>query len=487
MYSCLSSKVGCADALSGTQRRRQEVTQEVLQWGIPSTLLDTLAASRPTAAQQAASSSASTLLPISTSSSTSASILDPRLNSTLESLVSGYLNHHGFAETSRAFRRQREAEKDNWADLLVPGRAAGLGSRPIVPLQGEEEDEGDDSQAGAAGSKAKGKSSGKKSGKEGKGKSSYSTGSKLKKEKSDTHTFKTMGSAVRTTLDSGERSDVDLVHSQERATQTSPADDKNAPALPDDLMMSDVPSGKTSDSDVEEQELQDTARRQSICQSILDGAIDAATADLEEYYPSVLHPSNNTGSLSGTMALPALDPSETSARNPQLPMQGRKAEEGMDILFRLRCRKFVELVLASTNDRLEGEGEEDVDMQPESSGSDEEDEQVASALIPSRHNSPIRPSASKGKGKARQQQDSDDSAAAVEDVLMYGARLNALYPRSLSSPETRNYLNTIFSLVAFNDPASQPGEIGRLCQQERRLELADAVNKAMLGEFRCLL
>ena len=450
----------------------------MLQWGIPATLSGSIAAPRSLPGLIATSIEPSTGEESKAASSSPAGTLDPRLSSTLESLVSGYLNHHGYAETSRAFRRQREVERANWADLLLP-RAADPDQSVAAISRVEMDEEGDESQAASGGKtkvRSSGKSSSKKSSKEGKSKSGNL--GKSKKDKGDAEATKTMGSAVRTTLDSGERSDVDLVHSEEAGATTNTAD--GSVAIQDDLMMSDVPATNGREKNLDEQEeaeLRDTARRQQICRSIVTGKIDAATADLKEYYPSVLHPSNNLGSLSGTMALPASDSSATSGNTKTtIPVQGRKAEEGMDILFRLRCRKFVELVLASAKS-----GSQDAEM--EGDESDEEDEQVASALIPSRNTSPSRPSRSKGKGPAMQVEERDDDDSAVEDVLTYGARLNALYPRSLLSPETRNYLNTIFSLVAFNDPASQPGEIGQLCRQERRSELADAVNKAILGEL----
>ena len=483
---------------------------------------------------------------------------DLPLRTALENLISGYLNHQGFTATSRAFRKQRAGEKSDWADLLVPVESAPSGGAASAPT-------GASTPLTTATKEKKGKTGSKLSSTKKKGSSGLaSTSAALGGESGDNGSgaVRMMKSAIRTTLGSGERSEVDQVHEEgapadpssiesstnasgsgtpgassrhpEKASERRKVDalaDHEMADVRDDLMLSDLPATATAvprekgsqqtpaelAEDQEEAELLDTALRQRICACIRSGDIDGAMKRLEEGFAEVLHPSRNTNSLSGTMSsVTKSSPPGFAAGSGTSIRAESGADIDMDILFRLRCRKFVELALRSCDG--DSSADEEVD---DAMNIDDEDEEVASALISSRHSTPgsaLLPERgrgtagstikTKGKGKERAGERGQDShapahddgdeeiatdettageaGAEVEDVLTYGATLSSLYPRTLSTPETREYLDTIFSLVAYGDPRSAPrAEIRALCEQARRDELADAVNRAMLGAFPC--
>ena len=485
---------------------------------------------------------------------------DTHLRTALENLISGYLNHQGFTATSRAFRKQRAEEKSDWADLLVPsesvpdgGSASALTSTSTPSTTATKE--------------KKGKTGSKSASTKKKASSSFASASAAPGTDSGddgSGAVRMMKSAIRTTLGSGERSEVDQVYEEGAAAGPSsmvssadasgsgtPVATSRRPEQPlerrrldsradhdmadvrDDLMLSDLPADaaavpreKGSEQtraglaeEHEEAELLDTALRQRICACIRSGDIDGALKRLEEGFAEVLHPSRNTNSLSGTMRSAGKSFAPGCASGSGISMAaGGGADLDMDILFRLRCRKFVELALRSCDGESSADGVVDDLM-----NIDDEDEEVASALISSRHSTPgsgllperCRGTAgntikTKGKGKERVDEcnadgtvaahddnaeeidrdemmdDDDEEGTEVEDVLTYGATLSALYPRTLSTPQTREYLDIIFSLVAYGDPRSAPrAEIRALCEQARRDELADAVNRAMLGAFPC--
>jgi len=249
----------------------------------------------------------------------------------------------------------------------------------------------------------------------------------------------------------------------------------------------------------EEQEHQDMLQRQKICSAVRTGNIDIALSELQTSYPAVLRPSSSTTTSSSAEA--ANGSSETD------PVK-------VDLLFRLRCQKFVELVLAShsgpatspaSTTSANGE-EQDMDVDRNEEGDDdesdvEEDEEIASALIPSRRSASV-----KETNDARSPKDTPASIS-MEDVLSYGAELNALYasPPSTThassvlfngetftqtkqqSQALRDHLSLVFSLVAYSNLNDLKGQIGEICSQDAKKILAEDVNSAMLGgQFRLI-
>jgi hypothetical protein len=247
----------------------------------------------------------------------------------------------------------------------------------------------------------------------------------------------------------------------------------------------------------EEQEHQDMLQRQRICSAVRTGDIDIALSELQTSYPTVLKPSSSTTTSSSAEI--ANGSSETD------PVK-------FDLLFRLRCQKFVELVLAShsgsatspaSTASVDGE-EQDMDVDRNEEGDDdesdvEEDEEIASALIPSRRSASV-----KETNDARSPKDTPASIS-MEDVLSYGAELNALYasPPSTThassvlfngeklaqtqqqSQALRDHLSLVFSLVAYSDLNDLKGKVGEICSQDARESLAEDVNSAMLGGQFC--
>lgn len=250
----------------------------------------------------------------------------------------------------------------------------------------------------------------------------------------------------------------------------------------------------------EEQEHQDMLQRQKICSAVRTGDIDIALSELQTSYPTVLKPSSSS-TISSSSAEIANGSSESD------PVK-------VDLLFRLRCQKFVELVLAShcgsatspASTASANGDEQDMDVDGNEEGHDdesdvEEDEEIASALIPSRRSASV-----KETNDARSPKDTPASIS-MEDVLSYGAELNALYasPPSTThassvlfngeastqtkqqSQALRDHLSLVFSLVAYSNLNDLKGQIGEICSQDAKKILAEDVNSAMLGgQFRLI-
>jgi len=248
----------------------------------------------------------------------------------------------------------------------------------------------------------------------------------------------------------------------------------------------------------EEQEHQDMLQRQRICSAVRTGNIDIALSEVQTSYPGVLRPSSSA-TISSSSAEIANGSSETD------PIK-------CDLLFRLRCQKFVELVLASHSGSMSSPAstasvngeEQNMDVDGNDEGHDdesdvEEDEEIASALIPSRRSASV-----KETNDARSPKDTPASIS-MEDVLSYGAELNALYasPPSTThassvlfngeklaqtqqqSQALRDHLTLVFSLVAYSDLNDLKGKVGEICSQDARESLAEDVNSAMLGGQFC--
>lgn len=406
---------------------------------------------------------------------------DPHLKACLQNLVASYLNHRGYSDTARSFRKQRQEERTQWKDLITQSAIAA--STSTVAGVGGGLQNGDSASNEASGTQTPVK--------------------KKSKKKGETSSKKLLKSALRTTLaptsakdDDDSQMDTEEVQEGD-SLETSRRDDSGIGGdvtlhqVPDDLLLSDVKGKGAYDYhlDADEAELMDTLRRQDVCAALRRGNIDYAMQQLDEHYPAVLHPSPDdklramlNGNSSGKSTLD-IDSEEGAHRRAEL-------------LFRLRCRNFVELVLASAaSAKLEdpsSSGGKDAAM--EGDADDDEDEQVASQLLSSNGLAKINATAGNSTSTVSSTADENDAKAAItsqpavslEQVLQYGAKLNSLYPAKGPNvpPRVLAKLKTVFSLVAYADPAdlSSHGniEVYNLTRQEERDELAEVVNKAML-------
>lgn len=213
-------------------------------------------------------------------------------------------------------------------------------------------------------------------------------------------------------------------------------------------------------------ETRDLQTRLSILQAVRSGDIDRALEELQTYYPQAL-----------------------------------SAQDGL-LLFHLRCRKFVELVLKAgaalrkvkeaeklekekladggpppapagavgglpDDGALDGEGAMDVDdPSPEALS--------ASAIRDLSDGSLLPPSAAPTLA--------DSARDALHTALAYGQALEADY-KSDTRPAVKTHRLRVFGLVAYEDPENAGGEVGALAGQEARVQLAGEVNQAILRTY----
>ena len=116
------------------------------------------------------------------------------------------------------------------------------------------------------------------------------------------------------------------------------------------------------------------------------------------------------------------------------------------MLFKLRCRKFVELIL-DTADALKRTQGERADGLPK---------RASSTAI------------------------AEAAQISLTSALAYGQQLELDY-KDDTRPEIAAYLKRTFSVVAYEDPLNVAGEVGRIAGQESRNALAMKMNEAILG------
>ncbi|KZT68756.1 SPRY-domain-containing protein [Daedalea quercina L-15889] len=213
-------------------------------------------------------------------------------------------------------------------------------------------------------------------------------------------------------------------------------------------------------------ETRDLQTRLSILHAVRAGDIDRALDELETHYPQALG-----------------------------------AQDGL-LLFHLRCRKFVELVLKAgaalrkvkeaekqqteklsgglppptpaavgripDDPALDGEGAMDVDdPSPEALPLSTAHDLSDGSLLPAPAGLAVTPSPA------------DAAKHALHTALAYGQRLEADY-KSDTRPAVQTHRLRTFGLVAYEDPENEGGEVGALAGQEARVQLASEVNQAIL-------
>ena len=119
------------------------------------------------------------------------------------------------------------------------------------------------------------------------------------------------------------------------------------------------------------------------------------------------------------------------------------------MLFKLRCRKFVELILDAAGALKRSQG-----GRPDG--------------LPRR--APLTASV-------------EAAQVSLANALAYGQQLELDY-KDDTRPEITAYLKRTFSVVAYEDPLNVTGEVGRIAGQESRNTLAMEMNEAILGMSR---
>lgn len=192
-------------------------------------------------------------------------------------------------------------------------------------------------------------------------------------------------------------------------------------------------------------------------------------------------------------------------------------EQGL-MLFKLRCRKFVELILKASEalkkvqaeeqerreeekaveraemeqDGLDGVGAMDVDDPSLEARTATSDASLADSVppVPSardarRHHSPSTRDVS-SRSPARCTPSSLAAKSALHTAIEYGQTLEADYKTDVRL-EVRSHLKRTFGVVAFADPLAAGGEVAEMAGQEARARLANELNQAILGELHLFL
>ncbi|PPQ72669.1 hypothetical protein CVT26_002885 [Gymnopilus dilepis] len=196
----------------------------------------------------------------------------------------------------------------------------------------------------------------------------------------------------------------------------------------------------------------DIELRTRIVNSVLAGEIDTAINALQGNYPSVLEADNHL------------------------------------ILFKMRCRKFVELILetAEIKKKLKALQTEEAEQHffedsvsntpPEEMDMDVDED----GLMP-----PAPPLISNGFGSAirRETRSTEDLASqyelALNAAIAYGQALSNDY-QSDSRPEVQQLFKQTFGIVAWEDPLEVGGPISELAGHSARVSLAHELNLAIL-------
>ncbi|GJE96818.1 SPRY-domain-containing protein [Phanerochaete sordida] len=224
--------------------------------------------------------------------------------------------------------------------------------------------------------------------------------------------------------------------------------------------LDDGPRASTSSSGLDAE--LDLRARIDIVNAVLKGDIDTAIVQTQEHHPVVL-----------------------------------EREQGL-MLFKLRCRKFVELILEASDalkrvqvdekatshpeklvepasDTMDGLGAMDVDdPSPEALTSASS---LDGSVPPAARDSGHHPSALRGASPAPAS--AAQARAALEKAIEYGQRLEADYRGDLRA-EVRSHLKRTFGVVAFADPLAAGGEVAEMAGQEARARLANELNQAIL-------
>ncbi|KAJ7618362.1 concanavalin A-like lectin/glucanase domain-containing protein [Mycena rosella] len=179
--------------------------------------------------------------------------------------------------------------------------------------------------------------------------------------------------------------------------------------------------------------------RTRIVNSVVAGDIDTALSETQEHYPAVL-----------------------------------EADEGL-MLFKMRCRKFVELLLDATELHKRMKTEDNVD--DDEMGMDVDDDAVplGSPVSPRFGTKSVSFSPARTASKAQVE-------GALNQAILYGQALLNDYT-SDKRPEVQTLFNRTVGIVAWHDPIEHGGVAAEVAGPEARVDLANELNQAILRLF----
>jgi hypothetical protein len=218
----------------------------------------------------------------------------------------------------------------------------------------------------------------------------------------------------------------------------------------------DIDMGERNEGDDMESDIE---RRTNIVDSVISGDIDTALADTRVHYPSVLD-----------------------------------AEEGL-MLFKLRCRKFVELILEASElkKKMKSQAQDD-ELIEEMDGiyedgmgmdvDDVDDDGLSMNGFGSTSISLIRG----GKGVSLPTGDTiwpgstaSQYETALNQAIAYGQTLSTDY-KADTRPQVKEIFKRTFAIVAWEDPMTAGGVVTEVVGHEARVALATELNQAILSE-----
>ncbi|KAL0581409.1 hypothetical protein V5O48_000673 [Marasmius crinis-equi] len=209
---------------------------------------------------------------------------------------------------------------------------------------------------------------------------------------------------------------------QAEGTSPSPAPPPSISTVHDDVEMVDVPSSSSTLGVEAEIEL-----RTRIVNSVLERDIDSALRETQANYPAVF-----------------------------------EAEESL-MLVKLRCRKFIELLLDAA------------ELKKSLNSSDEVDEGMEV------DDGPTTNGFSTGAGHTLPRESSAHARcrAALSEAIAYGQSLQVDYKKD-TRPEVQGIFMRTFSIVAYEDPLAIGGSVAEVVGNEARVQLANELNQAIL-------
>lgn len=194
----------------------------------------------------------------------------------------------------------------------------------------------------------------------------------------------------------------------------------------------------------------DIELRTRIVNSVLSGDIDTALEETQRWHPKVL-----------------------------------ERDDGL-MQFKLKCRKFVELILeaAELKKKMKNEEASETDGIAGADGMDVDDE-TGVGIATNGHST--NTTAISIKPKRKQSLSSSQTLATVQyesalsSAITYGQTLQSDY-KTDSRPEVRAIFKRTFGVVAYEDPLEAGGEAAEVAGHEARVVLAAELNRYILRE-----
>ncbi|KAK7029698.1 hypothetical protein VNI00_014396 [Paramarasmius palmivorus] len=187
----------------------------------------------------------------------------------------------------------------------------------------------------------------------------------------------------------------------------------------------------------------DIELRTRVVNSVLERDIDLALSETREHYPAVL------------------------------------GEKGL-MMFKLRCRKFVELILDAAELKKKMDmvdvtghgGASGMDGEVDGMGMEVDDDARVHTISSPAVNGSDGATARRPSSTARYE-------AALNEAIAYGQTLQNEY-KSDPRPEVKSIFKQTFSIVAYEDPSAVGGTVAEVVGHEARVQLANELNQEIL-------